>query len=148
MTKRAAKKEDDDEPDDDESEAPSASPVKNLIANVATGLAGGWKDRLVKGVARPLAGGFVLGAGLAVAFGMAFYATFAGIARMIVSPYSDTIRPFAEGLVTLVMIGAIAFIGIRIATRGRGREAVKFCPACLEHVPAAATKCRSCGSDL
>ena len=147
MAKRAAKKEEDDEPDD-EPESPSPSPVKNLIANVANGLAGGWKDRLVRGVARPLAGGFVLGVGLAVAFGMAFYETFHGLAGLIVAPYSDSIRPFAQGLVTLLMIGAIAFVGIRLATRGRGRDAVKFCPACLEHVPLAATKCRACGTDL
>ena len=128
--------------------APTASPIKGMIANIATGVFGGWKDRLVKGVARPLAGGFIAGVGLAIAFGMAIYATFDGIARMIVSPYSDTIRPFAEGLVTLLLIGALAFIGIRIATRGRGREAVKFCKACFEAVPAEATKCRACGTDL
>jgi ribosomal protein L40E len=46
------------------------------------------------------------------------------------------------------MLGAIAFVGIRVATRGRGRAAVKFCPACFETIPLEATKCRACGTDL
>jgi hypothetical protein len=81
VAKRAAKADVPDAPEapktPPEPEGPGAiAKVKTLVANVATGIAGGWKDRIVKGVARPLASGFVLGVGFAIAFGMAIYATF------------------------------------------------------------------------
>ena len=148
MARTSAKKEDLPPP----AEAPpeKESPAHGILSSITSGLFGGWRDRLVHGVGRPLAGGFIAGVALAVALGIALRDALFGLAALVVSPYSDSVRPFAQGLVTLVLVGAIAFLAVRIATRRRGHspEPGKACPACLEPVPAAATKCRACGSDV
>ena len=127
-------------------EAPSAA--HGILAGLASGAIGRAKDRLVRGVARPLAGGLVVGAGLAVAVGISLHDVFAGLAGLIVAPYSEPVRTIAQGAVALFLLALAAFVSIRLALRVHGKAGTKSCPACLEQIPAEATKCRSCSSDV
>src|SRR5438105_13593687 len=94
MAKTSAKK--GDSPPAEKAPPEKESPAHGLLSSITSGLFGGWRDRLVHGVGRPLAGGFIAGLALAVAVGIALRDALSGLAALIVSPYSDSVRRSEE----------------------------------------------------
>ncbi|HME92104.1 MAG TPA: MscL family protein, partial [Myxococcaceae bacterium] len=57
---------------------------------------------------------------------------------------------FVGRVVDFVIISFVIFVIVKLALREKPQEApaTKTCPYCLEKVPAAATRCRACTSQL